>query len=213
MVTKKEILTQYHRENIVTAAKQLFETKGITVTTVDDIAKAAGISKSTMYVYFKKKEEIIDDILLEQIMYLKMLLQKCIKREKGTQECYYAICKEMVKFQKQYPVYFPLLLGEIQVTEKAMSESDTLRKIYLVGEEINDMIVGLLQAGIEDGTISEKIQVIPTVWYLGAGISQIILFADSKQEYIKKRMGMKKQAYMDYTFALLFNSIKKGEGC
>ena len=210
-VAKKQMLIQFHRENILQAAKQLFETKGITVTTVDDIAKAAGISKSTMYVYFKKKEEMIDEILFEQITLLKNLLQKCVKKEKDPKACYFSICKKLVEFQKQYPVYFPLLLGEIEVTEKALREREALQKIYGVGEEINNTIANLLISGIKDGKIREEIQVIPTVWYLWSGISEIILFADNKQEYIRKRIGMKKQEYMDYAFALLFHSIQKNE--
>ena len=97
------------------------------------------------------------------------------------------------------------------MTEKALREREALQKIYGVGEEINNTIANLLISGIKDGKIREEIQVIPTVWYLWSGISEIILFADNKQEYIRKRIGMKKQEYMDYAFALLFHSIQKNE--
>ena len=38
---KKEALEQFNRNNILSAAKELFETKGVENTTVDDIAKLA----------------------------------------------------------------------------------------------------------------------------------------------------------------------------
>lgn len=39
-----------HREKIVSAASVLFMEKGIAQTSMDDIAKAAGYSKATLYV-------------------------------------------------------------------------------------------------------------------------------------------------------------------
>ena len=56
---KKEKLAQFHRQNIMETAENLFAEKRIAQTTMDDIAKNADYSKSTIYVYFKSKEEII----------------------------------------------------------------------------------------------------------------------------------------------------------
>lgn len=38
--------------------------KGIAATSMDDIAKAAGYSKATLYVYFENKEEIVGILVL-----------------------------------------------------------------------------------------------------------------------------------------------------
>ena len=58
MARRKKEPKSVHRSNIASAASMLFMKKGITVTSMDDIAKAAGYSKATLYVYFKNKEEI-----------------------------------------------------------------------------------------------------------------------------------------------------------
>ena len=52
---KKLALEQFNRDNILTAARELFETKGVQDTTMDDIALQADYSKSTIYVYFRSK--------------------------------------------------------------------------------------------------------------------------------------------------------------
>ncbi|WP_257347916.1 TetR/AcrR family transcriptional regulator [Pseudalkalibacillus decolorationis] len=46
------------REAILEAANQCFAQKGYNDTTVDDIAKASGTSKGSIYLYFESKEEI-----------------------------------------------------------------------------------------------------------------------------------------------------------
>jgi AcrR family transcriptional regulator len=44
-------------------AEKLFEQKGYDATSIDDIAFNTGISKSTLYVYFKSKQIIWDSIV------------------------------------------------------------------------------------------------------------------------------------------------------
>ena len=51
-----------HRENIAMAAERLFYARGTEATTMNDIAKAAGYSKATLYVYFADKEEIVSSL-------------------------------------------------------------------------------------------------------------------------------------------------------
>ncbi|MDD4003932.1 MAG: TetR/AcrR family transcriptional regulator [Elusimicrobiaceae bacterium] len=52
---KKEEQT---RADIIAAAQKLFKTYGLDKTTMDDIATAAGKGKSSLYYYFKSKEDV-----------------------------------------------------------------------------------------------------------------------------------------------------------
>lgn len=56
---KDEIVIQ----DIINGAKKLMQQYGLKKTTMEDIAKAAGKSKSTLYYYFKDKEEIFDRVI------------------------------------------------------------------------------------------------------------------------------------------------------
>jgi AcrR family transcriptional regulator len=50
-------------ESIIAAGRKLFTHYGLKKTTVDDIAKEAGIAKGTIYLYFKNKDEIFSKVL------------------------------------------------------------------------------------------------------------------------------------------------------
>ncbi len=50
------------REHILDAAAQLIFQKGVKATSLNDIAQAAGISKGTLYYYYRAKEDIVYDI-------------------------------------------------------------------------------------------------------------------------------------------------------
>jgi len=56
---KEEIIVQ----DIINGAKKLMQQYGLRKTTMEDIAKVAGKSKSTLYYYFKDKEEIFDRVI------------------------------------------------------------------------------------------------------------------------------------------------------
>ena len=45
-------------DEIATAALEVFAKRGLHQTTLDDIAKEAGVSKGTIYLYFKSKEDL-----------------------------------------------------------------------------------------------------------------------------------------------------------
>jgi len=47
------------RLDIASASIELFARKGIAQTSIEEIAKSAGVAKGTIYLYFKNKEEII----------------------------------------------------------------------------------------------------------------------------------------------------------
>ena len=53
------------RQRIVDVALQLFATCGVHSTSVDDIAKAAKISRATLYQYFESKEQIFLELVQE----------------------------------------------------------------------------------------------------------------------------------------------------
>src|SRR5437764_15299812 len=52
---------------IARAALELFVTKGFAATKLEDVAKAAGVSKGLPYLYFKSKEELFKAVIVEAI--------------------------------------------------------------------------------------------------------------------------------------------------
>jgi len=54
------------RRQIVDGARAVFLTKGFDAASMNDIARAAGVSKGTLYVYFEDKEQLFEAIVLEE---------------------------------------------------------------------------------------------------------------------------------------------------
>ncbi|TLG76556.1 TetR/AcrR family transcriptional regulator [Culicoidibacter larvae] len=58
-MNKRELQKQQTRQNILATAEQLFAERGFLLTTIDDIAKAAGVAKGTVFVHFASRDELI----------------------------------------------------------------------------------------------------------------------------------------------------------
>ena len=53
------------RKQIIESARELFYMYGLKKTTMEEIAKKAGVGKGTLYLYFQNKEDIMKTIALE----------------------------------------------------------------------------------------------------------------------------------------------------
>lgn len=69
------------KELILSAAKNLFSRFGLEKTTMEEIAKAAGKGKSSLYYYFKSKEEVYAEVIRKEILGLKTTIRKAIEEE------------------------------------------------------------------------------------------------------------------------------------
>ncbi len=55
---KKELIQQFRTEGILDAARSVISKRGLDKATMEQVADEAGISKATIYLYFKNKEEL-----------------------------------------------------------------------------------------------------------------------------------------------------------
>jgi AcrR family transcriptional regulator len=61
---------------ILTAAREVFRTRGYNAATVDDLRRAAGVSRATFYFYFQDRREVITRLLSETTRQFHELYQR-----------------------------------------------------------------------------------------------------------------------------------------
>lgn len=81
------------KEDIIKTAKKLFRENGLEKTTVDDIAQHTGISKGSIYLDFKSKEDIFFSIIEE---YLETQFKKFIAAGKNSTPPYLKVLKKLL---------------------------------------------------------------------------------------------------------------------
>lgn len=82
MQTKSEIVNKkdQNREEILKIAREIFSKYGFKKTTLDDIASAVRKGKSSLYYYFKSKEDLFQAVILKEVEILAYELEIVINR-------------------------------------------------------------------------------------------------------------------------------------
>lgn len=209
--SKRDKLTEFNRGNILEAAKKLFEASGAAQTTMDDIAKEADYSKSTIYVYFRSKEEIYYSLIFDSMALLKANIQAIAAERKGFEDTYFAICDMLVRFQTEHPLYFEGMSEEISVDEEDFARCPVLRDIYAAGEETNGLLANIVRLGMESGYLRADLKPTPAILTLWASLCGVIRMAEQKEKYFNEKLGISKQDYLGYSFDMLLKCLKAGE--
>lgn len=212
MGRRKKEPRSVHRNNIASVASKLFMEKGILSTSMDDIAKAAGYSKATLYVYFENKEEIVSMLVLDSMKKLCSYISVALQQQKSTRAKYDLICQELVRYQEEYPFYFKMTLEKININFENQDYFPEEKETFQIGEEINAMIRLLLVSGIENGDLCRDIDIVPTSFSCWGMLSGLIHFASNKEDYIQKIMKLSKSEFLQYGFNMIYLSIANMEG-
>lgn len=208
---KKVALTQFHRSHILAAAKELFATKGVAGTSMDDIARNAEYSKSTIYVYFSGKDDIYYSIVNE---YMEMLLhgmENCYQNNEGFVPRYFAVCALLSEFLDREPLYAEGILGKIGVDEADFEKLPVLKKIYDAGEQINTVIARMFQDGVQSGFTDQTLPAVPAGLVYWFSLCSLISASANKEAYLKKSFGMERGDFLKFGFTLLLNAVRKKE--
>lgn len=209
MINKKKALTQFHRNHIMDAAKELFSVNGLDGTSMDDIAATAGYSKSTVYVYFSGKDDIYYSIVCEYMTMLRCGIADCLEKSDQFEERYFAICNFLTSFTDSERLACDSILGSISVDEADFERLPVLRSIYEIGEEINVLVIRLIQDAVKSGFADECLHPVPTGFVFWSSICSLISVSSRKEKYFRKSLNISRDDFLKYGFSLLLNSIRK----
>lgn len=105
MADWKEQEKEQRRQYITNAAEKLFFSRGYENVTMDDIAKEVGLTKKSLYLYFKNKEALFFTVVLRGTRILNALVQEYTKRGKTGFDGIWEIGHAYYSFARLYPDY------------------------------------------------------------------------------------------------------------
>ena len=132
------------KEQIIEAARQIFSRYGFKKTTMDDIAEGVNKGKSSMYYYFKSKDEVFKAVIEKEISILRIELFKVIDSELSPEvKLRIYIYTRLIKF-KELTNFYQAIKNEVLAR---MDYVEEIRKQY-DENEINH-VEKILNQGIE----------------------------------------------------------------
>lgn len=195
----KERIAQFHKENILMVADDLFLRYGFEKTTVEMIAKESDYSKPTIYAYFKSKEEIFAYNLYANMERFYDVLRSRLAACSKASEAYLACCTQTVLLKRDYPVYFFGIMGSLDYDKGNLSEH-LINSIRELAATINGMLKGLFYKGAEEGSIKSDIDVgfaYTYVWSCVFGLVNSPNLAPSKFESEEKYINTLEKCFLN----------------
>ncbi len=197
-----------HQNRIAEKAGELFSEKGIDNTSMDEIAKNAGYSKATLYVYFKNKEEIVSFLALKSMSKLKNVLVEALDGMKHSKDAFLSMCLALVDYQKEYPDFFDRTLNYISIDTNE-ADNSLLNQTYKIGEEITLILVKYLESGIKKGELCRCENYFETIFQMWGMISGLIKLAKEKEEYIEMAGNISKEKFLNDGFEKIYRIISQ----
>jgi AcrR family transcriptional regulator len=196
-IIKKQKLAKL---KIVNIAADIFSVFGFKKATMDDIARAAGVGKSSIYYYFKSKEEIFEAVVRNEAQQLSLELEKRVinvndsPKDKIRNYVFIRMkyLKEMVNF---YEALKNDYLGNLAFTERIRRKYD---------KEEKQTIKDILEEGVIQGVFKLKNP------KLAATVLVTFLKGLEKSMIIEQKWDMKElEIHLDDILHILFYGMVK----
>lgn len=101
------------RARILDSALHLFATRGVEMTSMDEVARRSGVSKGLIYTYFKNKEDLLGAVIDEGLKSIKGLLPEDSESEEEPRRAVATMVRSSFEMMRSQKTFWSLYLSLI----------------------------------------------------------------------------------------------------
>lgn len=207
IVERKEREKQLRREEIILAAEKVFFNKGFDLSTMDDIADEAELSKGTLYLYFKSKEDLHMAVARKSIRLLREHTLKATEGEGNAIEKLGRMGRATIEFSRKDPDRMKAImtLEEMEPSTLNVTTSDVQDLIYK--ESTVESVILLVKQGVEEKLIRADVPAMLIAHTLWMTVLSVVRFVTMKPALLEI-LELSQDQILESHFALVLNGIK-----
>jgi AcrR family transcriptional regulator len=141
------------QQQIIQAAQQLFQVHGLQKVTMDDVAREIGKRRSSLYYYYKNKEEILDAAIDVEMRCILAELTQAVDAAPSLEEKISAYCMSRLKRSQKTREFYTMVDSGMNAGEM----SDYTKVIHTMHTRFRQLEIPLLRKilnfGIETGRL------------------------------------------------------------
>ncbi|OGJ92460.1 MAG: hypothetical protein A2487_00755 [Candidatus Raymondbacteria bacterium RifOxyC12_full_50_8] len=187
---RKQREKEQRAEQIISAAENLFIDNGLAKTTMDDIAKECELSKATLYLYYKSKEELVIEIVKRALDNLYEHLSAAAAVNLSGSDRLRVVGRSYLEFYREHPWYFKMIngMGEFGTHQTEGDphldmKNNILSDIASRNYQIWDVCVECVKKGIDSGEFKPTVDPVATAVGLYASSNGVILMLDHIKQH------------------------------
>lgn len=179
--TRREREKRERRETIINAAKELFYEKGFQVTTMEDIAAAAELSKGTLYLYFGSKDELYITIILEGFQIIGDRLEEIRGRDMDLIEKGKSMFMAFIEFCMANREYFRITQYFLSERARANLPDELVTGVTAATSRLLEYVAAVVGQGKKTGLLRKDLD--PLVfsliaWRTATGLLDLAIIND-----------------------------------
>lgn len=152
---RKEREKEARREEIITAAEQVFFHKGLALATMDEIAEAAELSKGTLYLYYKSKEDLYIAVALRGTAIMERMFREAAAGDGHPFQLLSNLGDAYLSYFKQYRNYYRMTYFFDVRDIHGMVSPEMQQECDAWSNRIWHSVVGIIQKGIDQGYLRD----------------------------------------------------------
>jgi AcrR family transcriptional regulator len=177
---RREKERESRRSAILKAARKLFFDRGFKSVTVDNIAAKAEVSKGSVYLYFKSKEEIYTQILInDSIATFEDWKNKFSAKDMPSAELLLEFADNYIDyFLNENELFRILMTFMLHADDMILTDEQNSQLLQTTNDNIK-FVSEILQKGIDSGEFLPIINIWQTqnaIWGLLNGVISLFLF-------------------------------------
>lgn len=204
---RKEREKQQRKEEIIQAAEWVFFSKGFEQSTMEDIADKAELSKGTLYIYFKSKEDLHMAVAKRAIILLRDITLKASKGKGSAVEKLQLMASACVEFSRSHPDQMKsiMTLEGFEPGSMSYTSDDVQHLIY--HESTVGTVIQVVEQGVAEKLIRSDIPAPLVAHTLWMAVLSVIRFV-TMQEDLVELLDLSPDEIFESHFELVLNGIR-----
>jgi AcrR family transcriptional regulator len=148
--TLKDVIRDFRREQIIDTARLLFGQRGTTDVSMDEIATEAGVARSTIYVYFANRDDLLRACVQSMYDRIKDTVVEMSEDSAPPLERLRSVVTALFERIDESPDFFRLAMAT-QATSSADGAAAVGGALMMIGLDMMGLLHDLVSSGVAAG--------------------------------------------------------------
>ena len=208
---RKEREKEQRREEILHAATKVFFEKGLSASTMDDIAERAELSKGTLYLYYHSKEDLYLAVMNVGIDILNKMFVTALAQASDTIDGLRRLCETYFAFFRDHRQYFRMFHFFQNLQFHKQVSPDMLEICRVNNQRIWSTVIDLLRRGVQEGLLRTDVEPTEMAVMLWSSPNAIMLQIDYQADHWREHLHVDLERVLRVSNALLLESVMTEE--